>query len=153
MSEHISNRDKRQQVLKKLIRQLHEGKTVEEVKEEFAALLRDVSPMEVAKIEQALIDEGMPETEVKRLCDVHVEVFRESLEAQAKPDTVPGHPIYTFLAENGAAGRVLDELLRALEALRVAALNVSSEEAEVLSKSTTLESMEAHLISLTMSWG
>ena len=118
MSEYINNRDKRQQVLKKLIRQLHEGKTVEDIKEEFATLLRDVSPMEVAKIEQALIDEGMPETEVKRLCDVHVAVFRESLEAQAKPDTVPGHPVYTFLAENGAAGRVLDELQGALEALK-----------------------------------
>jgi DUF438 domain-containing protein len=118
MSEYINNRDKRQQVLKELIRQLHEGKTVEDIKEEFATLLRDVGPMEVAKIEQALIDEGMPETEIKRLCDVHVEVFRESLEAQAKPDTAPGHPVYTFLAENGAAGRVLDELQGALEALK-----------------------------------
>jgi hypothetical protein len=118
MSEYINNRDKRQQILKELIRQLHEGKTVEDIKKEFAALLRDVGPMEVAKIEQALIDEGMPETEVKRLCDVHVEVFRQSLEAQAKPDTVPGHPVYTFLAENGAAGRVLDELQGALKALK-----------------------------------
>jgi hypothetical protein len=99
---------------------LHEGKTVEEVKGEFAALLRDVGASEIAEIEQALIDEGLPEMEVKRLCDVHVAVFRDSLEAQAKPDTVPGHPVYTFLAENGAAGRVLDALQEALGALKVA---------------------------------
>ena len=120
MSEYINNQAKRQEILKGLIRQLHEGKAVEEVKGEFAALLRDVGASEIAEIEQALIDEGLPEMEVKRLCDVHVAVFRDSLEAQAKPDTVPGHPVYTFLAENGAAGRVLDALQEALGALKVA---------------------------------
>jgi DUF438 domain-containing protein len=106
--------------LKGLIRQLHDGKTVAEVKGEFAALLRDVGASEIAEIEQALIDEGLPEIEVKRLCDVHVAVFRESLEAQVKPDTIPGHPVYTFLAENRAARRVLDALQEALEALKAA---------------------------------
>ena len=120
MSEYINNQAKRQEILKGLIRQLHEGKTVEEVKGEFAALLRDVGASEIAEIEQALINEGLPEMEVKRLCDVHVAVFRDSLEAQAKPDTVPGHPVYTFLAENGAAGCVLDALREALGALKVA---------------------------------
>jgi len=120
MSEYINNRTERQEVLKGLIRQLHEGKTVDEVKGEFAALLQDVGASEIAELEQALIDEGLPEMEVKRLCDVHVAVFRESLEAQAKPDTIPGHPVYTFLAENGAAGRVLDALQETLEALKAA---------------------------------
>ncbi len=116
MSEYINNQTKRKETLKRVIRQLHEGKTVEEVKEEFAALLQDVGATEIAEIEQALIEEGLPETEVKRLCDVHVAVFRESLEAQAKPDTMPGHPVYTFLAENGAAGRMLDRLEAAIGA-------------------------------------
>ncbi len=114
MSEYIDNQTKRQETLKEIIRQLHEGRTVEEVKGEFAALLHDVGATEIAEIEQALIEEGLPETEVKRLCDVHVAVFRESLETQAKPDTIPGHPVYTFLAENGAAGRVLDGLETAI---------------------------------------
>jgi len=118
MSEYINNRAKRKEILKNVIRQLHEGKTADEVKEEFAALLRDVGASEIAEIEQALIEEGLPEMEVKRLCDVHVAVFREALEAQRKPDTIPGHPVYTFLAENGAAGRVLDGLEEALEALK-----------------------------------
>jgi len=118
MSEYINNRSRRQEALKRLIRQLHDGRTVEEVKGEFAALLRDVGATEIAELEQALIDEGLPEMEVKRLCDVHVAVFRDSLEAQAKPDTIPGHPVYTFLAENGAAGRVLDALEEALEGLK-----------------------------------
>lgn len=120
MSEYIDNQIKRRETLKRLIRQLHEGRTVEDVKDEFAALLEDVGATEIAEIEQALIAEGLPETEVKRLCDVHVAVFRESLEAQAKPEAIPGHPIHTFRIENEAAGRVLDALQTALTALEAA---------------------------------
>ncbi len=116
MSEHINNQSKRKQTLKQVILQLHEGKTVDEVKGEFAALLQGVSAMDIAQIEQELIQDGMPPEEVKRLCDVHVAVFRESLDTQDKPDTIPGHPVYTFLAENGAAGRVLDTLEKAIGA-------------------------------------
>ncbi len=117
MSEYINNRAKRKEILKNIIRQLHEGRSVDEVKVEFAALLRDVGPTEIAEIEQALIDEGLPEMEIKRLCDVHVAVFRESLEVQQKPETIPGHPIHTFRAENQAAAEVLDRLQEAIEAL------------------------------------
>ena len=120
MSEYINDRAKRQEVLKRLIRQLHEGRTVDEVKEEFATLLRDVGAEEIAELEQALIDEGLPEMEVKRLCDVHVAVFRESLDVQARPETIPGHPVHTFRAENEAAARVLDALREALQALKAA---------------------------------
>ncbi len=118
MSEGMKNQTERKQRLKAVIRELHEGRTVDEVKDEFAALLENVGATEIAAIEQELIDEGMPATEIQRLCDVHVAVFRQSLEAQESPDSVPGHPVYTFLAENAAAGRVLDELESALEALK-----------------------------------
>jgi DUF438 domain-containing protein len=129
MSEYVNNQTKRKETLKRLIRQLHEGKNVEDVKEEFAALLRDVGAAEIAEIEQALIAEGLPEMEIKRLCDVHVAVFRESLDAQAKPETTPGHPIYTFRAENEAAGRVLDALQEALDALKATPGAVQLEQA------------------------
>ncbi|NIV31438.1 MAG: DUF438 domain-containing protein, partial [Anaerolineae bacterium] len=61
MSEHIDNQARRREILKGVIRDLHEGKTVDQVKGEFAALLRDVGAEEIAQIEQALIDEGLPE--------------------------------------------------------------------------------------------
>jgi len=112
MSEYINNQTKRKEALKRVLRQLHDGQTVEEVKGDFAALLQDVGAMDIAEIEQELVEEE----EIKRLCDVHVAVFRESLETQEKPDTIPGHPVYTFLAENGAAGRVLDALAEAIGA-------------------------------------
>ena len=129
MSEYIDNQAKRRDTLKRLIRDLHEGKTVDDVKAEFAALLHDVGAAEIAEIEQALIDEGLPEGEVKRLCDVHVAVFRESLDAQQRPEAVPGHPIHTFRAENDAAARVLDGLREALDALAETAGPASVERA------------------------
>ncbi len=116
MSEYIDNQSKRRETLKRLIRQLHEGRTVDEVKEEFAALLRDVGAQEIAEIEQALIAEGMPDSEIKRLCDVHVAVFRESLDSQSQPEMIPGHPVHTFQAENAAAAQVLDALEAAVGA-------------------------------------
>ena len=120
MSEHINNHSQRQQVLKTLIRRLHEGETVEEVQADFARLLQDVGATEVAEMEQALIGEGISETEVKRLCDVHVAVFRDSLDAQPAPESLPGHPVHTFRAENAAVEGVLDELVAAVAAVEAA---------------------------------
>jgi DUF438 domain-containing protein len=116
MSEHINNRTQRQEALKRMIRQLHEGKTVEQVKGEFAALLGQVSATEIAEIEQALIAEGLPEMEIKRLCDVHTAVFRDALDMQEKPQAAAGHPVDTFRAENAAAAKVLDALEAAIRA-------------------------------------
>jgi DUF438 domain-containing protein len=118
MSEYINNRTQRREALKGLIRRLHGGGSAEEVKHEFAALLDGVSAAEIAELEQALIAEGLPESEVKRLCDVHVAVFRDSLDAQIPPEAVPGHPIHTFRAENQAAARAVDDLEGALETLK-----------------------------------
>jgi len=112
------DRIKRQEILKDLIQELHAGKSVDDVKETFARLIQDVSPEEIAEMEQGLIAEGMPETEVKRLCDVHVAVFRESLDAQVRPETIPGHPVHTFRAENRAAEKVLTALQEAIDALK-----------------------------------
>ncbi len=114
MSEYINNHTQRKEALKRMIRQLHEGKTVEEVKGEFAALLKEVSATEIAEIEQALIAEGMPEMEIKRLCDVHTAVFAEALEAAPQPAAPPGHPLDVFRAENEAAAQTLDALEAAI---------------------------------------
>ncbi|HID89530.1 MAG TPA: DUF438 domain-containing protein, partial [Anaerolineae bacterium] len=49
-----------------------------------------------------------------------VAVFRESLDRQPPPESLPGHPVHTFRAENEAAAKVLDELEAAVEALKAA---------------------------------
>jgi DUF438 domain-containing protein len=118
MAEYINNGEKRKQLLQDLIQQLHDGRSVEEVKGEFARLVGEIGASELATVEQALISGGLPETEVKRLCDVHVAVFRDSLDAQTRPEAIPGHPVHTFLAENVACARVLDDLGAALQAFK-----------------------------------
>jgi len=52
----------------------------------------------------------MPEAEVKRLCDVHVAVFKEALEAQEIPEAPPGHPVHTFMLENRAAEKIMERI-------------------------------------------
>jgi hypothetical protein len=97
----------RQRALKQVIKDLHAGGDQEMLKRRFAELIRGVSAPEIARMEQALIDEGLPAEEIKRLCDVHVEIFKAALEEQERPVTAPGHPVHTFMQENRASEEIM----------------------------------------------
>ncbi len=117
MSEYINNREYRQKILKELIMELHNGKSVEEVKERFSELIEGISPTEISAMENALIKEGMPVSEVQRLCDVHAAVFKGSIEEIHRPENpeeIPGHPVHTFKLENRALERLIDKALKPL---------------------------------------
>lgn len=109
------DRQARQEILKGIIRDLHNGEDMEILKQRFHDLIKDVDASEIAAMEQGLIAEGMPESEIKRLCDVHVEVFQESLESQAVPGAPPGHPVHTFMLENRAAEEIAHKITQILE--------------------------------------
>lgn len=109
MSELINNREHRQELLKEVIKELHAGKSVEEVKAKFASVIEGVSPVEISQMEVQLVKEGLPIEEIQYLCDVHAEVFKGTLEEIHHPDQVPGHPVYTFKKENEAITNLLDE--------------------------------------------
>ena len=109
MSEFINNASRRKETLKEALRQIHAGKPYEEVKQTFAEILQQASAGEIAEIEQALIAEGLPVEDIQYLCDVHVAMFRESLDQQTPAQMMPGHPIYTFNAENELAALQLNE--------------------------------------------
>lgn len=106
----IEDHDARQEVLKDIIRDLHSGAAIDSVKERFRELIKDIDASEISKMEQALIEEGMPDEEVKKLCDVHVQVFKESLEQKDIPLVPEGHPVHTFMLENRAAENILNKL-------------------------------------------
>ncbi len=113
MSEFINNREYRKNALKNILRQLHEGRAVDEVKEQFSAAFGGVSAEEISQAEQALIREGLPVSEVQRLCDVHASVFKGSIEDIHKPveePDMPGHPVHTLKAEN----RAIEALIEAI---------------------------------------
>jgi len=104
MSEFINNYSaKRQELLKDIIRSLHEGESFENARAKFKEHFEDVTTQEISQMEQALIKEGMTINEVQRLCDVHAAVFDGAISDihQIKgPKETPGHPIQVFLAEN-----------------------------------------------------
>lgn len=108
--EVITDPEQRIEALKKIIEDLHKGEDIKKLKQRFLSLIRDVAPSEIANMEQRLIDEGMPEAEVKRLCDVHVEVFKESLEDKVIPGLPAGHPVHTYMRENRAAEKIILKL-------------------------------------------
>ena len=115
MSDVINNREHRQKVLKELIMELHNGKSVEEVKERFGELIVGVSAAEISQMEQNLIMEGMPVTEVQRLCDVHAAVFKGSIEEihrEVAPEEREGHPMHTFKFENREIEKLINEKIR-----------------------------------------
>jgi len=115
MSEYIDNQTQREDRLKSILRQLHEGKSVDEVKAAFADLLEDVGPDEIVRIEEALVNEGLDPAQIQPLCDVHVALFKTSLDKQQAPETTPGHPIFTYRAENFGVQRVLKDLEQAVD--------------------------------------
>ncbi len=110
-------REERQAALKGIIRDLHAGVPAEKLKRVFARLIRQVSPEEIADMENALIREGFPVEEVQRLCDVHARVFDKALKKAGKPGRIPGHPIHTYFQENKEARGLLRELTRAARPL------------------------------------
>lgn len=110
MSEIINNREFRKEKIKEIILELHQGKTVEEVKGKFDELVKDIAPIELAAIEQELMNEGLPMEEVRRLCDVHLSVFKEALEKTPQTQLLPGHPIHTFRLENRALEKLIKEI-------------------------------------------
>ncbi|MBY0098916.1 DUF438 domain-containing protein [Mesobacillus maritimus] len=111
MSEFINNREQvienkteRQDMLKQIIKDLHNGKSVEEVKAQFEDAVGNITVAEISQLEQALMEEeGIPVSEVQRLCSVHTAIFKGSIEEihrSEKPEDQPGHPIHTFNLEN-----------------------------------------------------
>jgi PAS domain S-box-containing protein len=96
-------------LVKDLIKQLHEGKNPEEVKKQFRNTLQKVSSTQIAQAEQELVKEGMPQQEIRKLCDVHLAVFRESLDKQ-KIELDVDHPIYVLMEEHNVILKYIEEL-------------------------------------------
>ncbi|MGG4500450.1 DUF438 domain-containing protein [Paenibacillus polymyxa] len=119
MSELINNREhtaqeltERQRTLKEIIKELHAGKSVEEVKARFAEAVGGVSVAEISAMEHALMtEEGIPVSEVQRLCSVHTSIFKGSIEdihRPSGPEEQPGHPVHTFKLENREIERLVN---------------------------------------------
>ena len=73
----ITGPKERREALKEITRDLHNGQDMAVLKQRFKELVYGVQAPEIAKIEQELLNEGLTAEEIKRFCEVHVEIFKE----------------------------------------------------------------------------
>ena len=120
----------RQGRIRNFIERLSSGEDLDSVRKDFVEEFSHVDAQEIMTAEQTLIKEGMPVSEVQRLCDVHSALFHgvasapppgalshDEIHAQAASvnpediDALPeGHPLTILRAENAALDALLDTI-------------------------------------------
>lgn len=115
MSELINNSVSRKKLLKHLILQLHEGTAPDIVRKQLMDLMQKIPYGEIVEVEQELINEGLPEEEVIKLCDIHSKVLEGNIDHSAAKDIPEGHPVDTFKKENAELTKVIIALNNLLE--------------------------------------
>lgn len=116
MTKPIDSTSERKDALKNVIQRLHNGETVEALKKQFGHVISGATAAEIAEAERALISEGTPVSEIQRLCDLHVAVFKDTLDEELPPESLPGHPVFTFRMENEVIMRLLETMQETLQA-------------------------------------
>ena len=111
----ISNNQKKKEIMKDIIRKLHQGLTIEEAKERFEKEIGAASSTEIAEMEQALINEGLSPEEIKKFCNVHALLFQSALEKSIIEETSPSHPVYLFKLENREIEKTANSLKKLIE--------------------------------------
>jgi DUF438 domain-containing protein len=117
MSELINNSRFRKERLKELILQLHEGESPDLVRKKLIDTLQSVPYGEVVEVEQELISEGLPESEVLKLCDIHGEVLEGHVDQSGAKEIPPGHPVDVFIQENKAVKNSVEKAINLLHSM------------------------------------
>jgi DUF438 domain-containing protein len=111
MSELINNSEKRKELLKHMILQLHAGEAPAEARKQLVSLLTKIPYGEVVEVEQELIGEGtLSEAEVLKFCDIHSEALDGHIDLSGMKIIPPGHPVDTFKKENRELLKVTEQL-------------------------------------------
>jgi len=136
----VSDKIDRKQEIKSLIKQLKIEGDVSRLKEKAKATLKNISPTDLGIIEQEIIKEGTTREEMRKLCDVHLEVMKDSLN---KPETKlkSGHPIHTLMEEHKM---ILDFIEKLKETVRK--INVAKSFDGVSVELKMLEHIAEHLV-------
>lgn len=111
MSELINNKEKRKVVIKNILKELHEGKSVDKVKAQFEETFSGVTASEISDAEQALMLEGIATSEIQNLCDVHASIFEGSIEQihnQEDITKIAGHPAFVLIEENKIINQIMN---------------------------------------------
>ena len=136
------SRDQKKGIMKDIILKLHEGLSVETARDRFEKEVGAISSVEIAEIEQGLIDEGLSPDEIKKFCNVHALLFQAALEKVPEKDTSPSHPVFLFKLENREIEKIVDsikELVGKDEGQDISTLKKRLEESLLI-----LKSVETH---------
>ena len=117
MSELIDNSKHRKERLKELILSLHDGESPEKVRQELIHTLKSIPYGEVVEVEQELISEGLPESEVLKLCDIHGEVLEGHVDLSGAKEIPDGHPVDVFIHENRAINKTVEKATNLLHSI------------------------------------
>jgi len=117
MSELINNSEERKAILKRLILKLHTGESQETVRQELIESLSQIPYGEVVEVEQELISEGLPESEVMKLCDVHSAVLDGNIDLTGAQNIPEGHPVDVFVKENDELKKVTYQISKLLDTI------------------------------------
>lgn len=115
MSELIDNRAQRVRTLRGIIKKLHGGAPQDEVRQELKELVGQTDYSEVMAMEQEIIADGMPVSEIQGMCDLHSQVTREVLVQLPPAPLPPGHPVDTFRRENEALRESIARMQQAID--------------------------------------
>src|SRR3989338_3697024 len=81
--------------IKELLKQLHSGGDIEKIKKKGKGIFENISPADLALIEQEIIHEGTTRDEMRKFCDVHLEIMKEGL-GKTDIKLKQGHTIHTL---------------------------------------------------------
>jgi len=117
VSKNIDNSAFRKAKLKELILKLHAGESQDSVQKELVQTLGTIPYGEVVEVEQELLEEGLPQEEVLKLCDIHSSVLEGNVDLSAAKSIPEGHPVDVLTQENKALRAVISEANAELVAL------------------------------------
>ena len=121
MSAEIRNSENRSELLKNMIKRLHDGEQFEAVKKEFGEVFEGIGADEIAAAEKKLMDAGeVSVEEVQKLCDVHSALVHGSvaeIHGEKKVDDTLGHPAWLLKKENEHINKLVTSLKENLEKL------------------------------------
>ncbi|MGZ4850265.1 MAG: DUF438 domain-containing protein [Candidatus Bathyarchaeia archaeon] len=101
--------DKKAQI-KEAIRQLHDGLPPEQVKEKFRGVFEGTDSLEIAKIEEELVKEGLKRDDMRKLCDVHMAIFKEQIDKE-NLNLKPSQPISILMEEHKIMTKMTEDLI------------------------------------------
>ncbi len=127
------SKEKVKELLKKLNAE-SDSAEIKKIRDEFKEVLAEVNPVVIAVAEGELVNEGYTQDDLKNACDVHLELFKDSIE---NPNLkVPEwHPIHKFQEEHKGILKILERIRELIsEAKKRGDFNSAEEELSKIEK-------------------